>query len=390
MRMLVARSLALLALAFVLAAATPSQAQVVPLDDPGAFSGGETQIDFEDPGLFDGMAVTQFGEVALGLEDSVGGDHGGAGFGLAVEPREFGSPDAGSVNNFGVAGLPYPFPMVRFGFPALMHRVGFEARVAVEDEVVVIFRRGGVVVGQATRPNPDSGRFYFHGFELAEGFDEVLVDATENFTGALAIDNLAYEALASAPPDNGDPPAEGGEDGGDSGGDGETPPDTEPPTAGVPVLSCEGFHPMGRSLAKLRNHHARKLGRMLLKYLPYKLMRASLSDEHGVPIAWQDLLAAPVVQVVHTPLGSEDSYDISKDAVMNGNREFRHRKAGKWRKLLRGNAMLLPGTYVVTIESGDPEEYALDSCVEWIVVEPPAESRQPKWMKRWRSRFGGR
>ena len=387
MRMLVAHSLAPLVVALVLVAAGPSQAQVVDLSDPSAFSGSEIMLDFEDPSFFDGMAVAQFGDVTLGLEDAAGGDFGGASFGLAVEPREFGSASAGSLNNFGTPGLPFPFPMIRLGFPGVMHRVSFEVRASEQDEVVVTFRRGGAVVGQATRPSPTAGTFHFHGFEVLDGFDEVLVDATENFTGALALDNLAYEALSVEPPQEPEPPAEDPDDPEEPG----EVPDTEEPADDVPVLACDGFYPAGARLHKLGHGRAGKLARYLLGHLPFKLLRARLADEHGVAVAWQDLLAAPVVQVVHTPLGSDESKDISDLAVLYGNREFRYGDKGRWRKLLRRSALREPGTYVLTMESGDMTEYALESCVEWIVVEPPPERRgRHSWIGRWRSKFGGR
>jgi hypothetical protein len=375
------RAVASLAVCCVLLMAAPALAQVVALSGPGDFSGGETTIDFEDPNLFDGMAVAQFGDVTLGLEDEAGNDFGGAAFGLATEPREFGSPAPGSVNNYGVVGLPFPFPMLRLGLPGVAHRVAFEVRANELDEVVVTFLLGGAVVGQATQPSPTSGTFHFHGFEVAGGFDEVLVDATENFTGAFALDNLMYETLAGAPdPDPGDDP----------------PPDPEPdpepdpgPVADVPVYQCEGFYSLDEA-AGHRDGHMRRAAKAFLRHLPFKLLRASLSDDHGVRLAWHDLAAAPVVKVLHEAEGDEETHDVTSEAVFRDSAAFHYRHGGVWLKMLRRSALDEPGTYVVTLESGDPEEYAVDSCVEWIVVEPPGKSgNDHHWMHRWHRRFGG-
>ena len=110
---IVARGCAPLAAMFALAGPTPAAAQVVELSGPEAFSGAEVQLDFEDPNLFDGMPLPDFDGVAIDLEDASSPSYGGARFGLAFEPREFGPADPGSINNFGVGDLPFPFPAMR-------------------------------------------------------------------------------------------------------------------------------------------------------------------------------------------------------------------------------------------------------------------------------------
>lgn len=375
MTKLVAHTLAPLAVAFVLVTAAPSLAQVVHLSGPEAFSGSETQLDFEDPTLFEGAPVTQFADVAIGVQDAAGNEYIGAGYSLSGEPREFGSQAPGSINNFGAPGLPFPYPMIRLGFPDVVHRVAFAARVNVLDAVVVTFRLGGEVVGQASRPSPSTSTFHFHGYELASGFDELLVGATSNFSGAMGVDNLYYEALAATPPDPGttDPP-------------GDEPPDSEPPTADVPVFVCEGFYKPGS-----HGHRGKGLAHGLLRHLPYKLLSAALVDSHGVVVGWQDLTSAPVMKVLHTPVGADATQDITDHAVLGDSTAFRYReKRGLWKKMLRRKAFRQAGTYVVTMESGDASEYAVDSCVEWIVIEPPpARHRGHSWMRRWHKKLGG-
>ena len=104
----------------------------------------------------------------------------------------------------------------------------------------------------------------------------------------------------------------------------------------------------------------------------------------------QDVTSAPVVKVLHTPVGADATHDITDDAVMGDGAAFRYRdRSGQWMKMLRSSALRKAGTYVVTMESGDASEYAVDSCVEWIVVEPPKERRRHSWMSRWHRKSGG-
>jgi hypothetical protein len=368
---IVARGCAPLAAMFALTGPTPAAAQVVELSGPEAFSGTEVQLDFEDPNLFDGMPVPEFDGVAIDLEDASSPSYGGARFGLAFEPREFGPGDPGSVNNFGVGDLPFPFPAMRLSFPSVVHRVAFAARANELDDVVVTFRRAGQMVGQVSRRSPSQASFHFYGFESMAGFDEVVVDATENFTGAFSMDNLTYEVLAAPDPDP-DPDPEP-----DPGPDPEPDPEPDPgpdpePEPEVPSFACEGFdHPEFETVDRFSHGGLRNLCSRLLKQLPYRLLRAQLVDDHGVPVTDVDLVAAPRVRVLHTPPGGDETNDVTARAVPNGNPGFAHRRNGFWQKLLRNEAFEASGTYVVTLESGDPAEYAVDpACVDWLVREP--------------------
>ncbi len=383
--------------AALVAVALPAAADVVEFTDPAtlSFSGGEVQLGLEGLAPVPGFPVAQAGNVMVGLEDAAGTPMGDARWGQALEPREFGPSGPGtegSLNNFEGGGLPFPFPAFRMTFPEKVNRLAIAIRANEADDVQVTFRSSGAQMDQKLRRSPTTRTFHFYGFESASGFDEVVVSASSSFT-ALALDNVTYEVVPGmgGDPGNGDP-GNGDPGNGDPGtGDpGDPPADSEPPTDDVASFSCDGFYEPHDWLSdEVRNSRFGRLARILSRRLPIKLFSARLEDHHGVAVAEQDLNAAPVLQVLHTPPGSDETHDITRKAVRRSS-EFVYRDDhGLWVKLVRRSALRKPGTYVLTMESGDPAEYALEAtCVEWIVREPREKKKRPRWMSRWKRTFG--
>jgi hypothetical protein len=374
-------------LALALAISAPSGADLVEFDDPAAlvFSGGEVQLEFETLATVGGAAITEVGDVAVALEAATGEELGGARFGNALEPREFGPQGPGNLNNFEGGGLPFPFPGIRVTFAEPVHRVAFAVRANEADEVRVAFRFDAAEPLETARQSPTQGTFHFYGYESTEGVREIVVSAGDSLT-ALALDNLTYEVV---------PEMEGGDPGaGDPGGDGDGMPGDPGPVADVPVFQCEGFlDPAADRPGWARHAHGRfaDLAGKLLQQLPFRLLSATLVDHHGVIVTPQELWSPPVVQVLHTPPGGE-TQDITPRIVRRGSTDFVHRyPTDRWFKVLWRRDLAEPGTYVITLESGDPQEYAVDpTCVEWIVREPPPDEARSchRWMRRWRGRFG--
>ncbi len=377
-----------------LAVALPSAADVVEFADPATltFSGNEVQLGLEGLAPIPGFPVAQAGAVAVGLEDAAGTSLGDARFGQALEPREFGpsgSGSEGSLNNFEGGGLPFPFPAIRMTFPEKVNRVALAIRANEMDDVQVSFRSGGAQMDQKVRRSPTTATFHFYGFESASGFDEMVVSAGASFT-ALALDNLTYEVVPgmAGDPGSGDPGS--GDPGSGDPGAGDPPADPEPPVADVPSFSCDGFHaPTDWMSEDMRKSRFGRLAQILARRLPFRLFSARLEDHHGVPVAEQDLHAAPVLQVLHTPPGSDETHDITERSVRRDS-DFAYRGGhAHWLKAVKRSALEKPGTYVLTMESGDASEYALEpACVEWIVREPPKEEERPRWMRRWKKVFG--
>ncbi len=383
--------------AALVAVALPSAADVVDYSDPAtlSFSGNEVQLGLEGLAPVPGFPVGQAGAVMVGLEDDAGNSLGDARFGSAFEPREFGptgSGSEGSLNNFEGGGLPFPYPGLRMTFPEKVNRVALAIRANEADMVKVVFRSGGAVMSEKERLSPTTRTFHFYGFESASGFDEVVVSAGASIT-ALALDNVTYEVVPGmgGDPGNGDP-GNGDPGNGDPGdGDPGNPPgDSEPPVADVPSFSCDGFYEPADWLSDdVRRSRFGRLARILTRRLPIKLFSARLEDHHGVTVAEQDLNATPVLQVLHTAPGSDETVDITPKAVRHSD-DFAYRgRHGHWMQSVRRSALRKPGTYVLTMESGDAAEYALDpTCVEWIVREPPEKEKRPRWMRRWKKVFG--
>jgi len=332
----VSRHLAILTLLTLALAAAPrahADASAL-LAAPGDFSGSETLLGFDDLGLGDGDDVP----IVAGVEFMLSSG-GPAKFMADRFPREFGPQDAGSINNFWGYAVPYPDLEIRL--PAVMHRVGFEMRANDLDDVVVTLLSSGSIVDEVTIPSRGSDQLYFYGFENPAGFDEVLLDVRANASGAFIIDNLSFESLGA------------------------------PPAEGPPVFSCVGFSsPLEELLADPQYAEYAKFLEYWLSRSPVKLLRARLLDAEDLEVGDADLIAAPVVQVLFTPAEGEETLDVT--AEMTWKDWFTFNKKGYWRLSLMRYQMQMPGTYLVTMESGDESEYLIDpTCSESIIKKTP-------------------
>jgi hypothetical protein len=132
-------------------------------------------------------------------------------------------------------------------------------------------------------------------------------------------------------------------------------------TLAVPELSCEGFEPpMNNGPVKVRKK---------LVALPLKMQ---LSDEGGLIID-ADIAAPPVLQVLYDS-GVGAAKDVTGNAlpalrVTIGN-QFFFTKTGKWNFNLGAWHYSAPGTYTISVVSGDETEYVINpTCTATFVVE---------------------
>ncbi len=124
----------------------------------------------------------------------------------------------------------------------------------------------------------------------------------------------------------------------------------------APTLTCSGFDPpMDSGPVTVRGNRA----------LPFK---AQLLDVEGYPVTDLDVAAFPVVQVVFQAAAGGDPVDVTGDAFPVGmgtdSNGFEYNPAEQvWQYNLKTKNHTAVGTYIVTIESGDPSEYRVDpSC----------------------------
>jgi hypothetical protein len=343
----VSRHLAVLTL-LTLALAGAPRANADPsllLAAPGDFSGNETLLSFDDLGLSDGDDIPSVAGVEFMLTSG-----GPAKFMADPFPREFGPQDAGAINNFW--GYATPYPDLEIHLPAVIHRVGFELRANDLDDVVVTLLSSGSIVDEVTLPSRGSDQLYFYGFENPAGFDEVLLDVQANASGAFVLDNLRFESLGA------------------------------PPAEGPPLFSCVGFSsPLEALLDDPRYAKYAEFLEHWLRRSPVKLLRARLLDAEDLEVDGADLIAAPLVQVLFAPAQGEETLDVTADTTWKNS--FTFSRHGYWRLSLNRYRMQMPGTYLVTMESGDESEYLIDTtCSESIIKK----TRKPK--KTWKHHHG--
>jgi hypothetical protein len=336
---LAARHLALLTVLAVTLAGAP-KAHADPsllLADPGDFSGGEILLTFEDLGLGNGDDIPSIDGVEFGLSNG-----GAAKFIVDGFPREFDPQGEGSLNNFWNSPMPYPYLTIRL--PAVVHRLGFALRGNEQDDVRVTLLSSGSIVDEMTTPNRGADQLYFYGFENTAGFDEVLVDLQANASGAFILDNLSFETLEDLPAD------------------------------GPPVYSCVGFTtPLEVLLQNLGHPRLEELFSIWLSNSPLKPLRARLFDEEDLELGDLDLIAAPVVQVLFTPLEGGETLDVTPEVTWRDS--FRFHRRGYWRLALKRHRMREPGTYHITMESGDESEYLIDPTCRDTVVKKTRKRR---------------
>lgn len=103
-------------------------------------------------------------------------------------------------------------------------------------------------------------------------------------------------------------------------------------------------------------------------------LKAQIFDTNGLPITDMDITAPPVVQVSYDSLIQGDPIDISNNVLppahsTNGN-NFIFTEEGKWQFNLETKSYTAPGTYSVSMETGDDSEYTLEPiCTVDFIIE---------------------
>jgi hypothetical protein len=126
------------------------------------------------------------------------------------------------------------------------------------------------------------------------------------------------------------------------------------------LYSCSGFEPpMDKEAVKVKKN----------RVLPLK---AELLDVDGYPVTDADITAAPVIQVIFDS-GTAPAEDVSNDALSAGQgtegNQFEF-SDGTWQFNLKTKNYVAPGTYTVTMVSGDENEYVIDpTCTAGFVIE---------------------
>jgi lectin-like protein len=129
----------------------------------------------------------------------------------------------------------------------------------------------------------------------------------------------------------------------------------------APTLTCVGFDPpMNAGPVTVRGGN---------RALPLK---AALLTE-GVEIIGSDLASPPVIQVLFDSSLGGGTIDVTNDVLPAGQgtdgNQFVY-SGGKWQFNLLVKDLAAPGTYTITMESGDDDEYAIDpTCEAHFVVE---------------------
>jgi hypothetical protein len=339
------------ALAAPFAGADRAQADPsTPLSSFGDFSADATQVGFDDLGLVNGDDVSEVAGASLGLSSGSPSK-----FYEDFFARESGLGDVGSVANFLATVRPYPD--LTIALPGPMHRVGFEMRVNAADEVSITLLSGGAVMDQVMLPSRGSDALYFYGLQNAAAFDAVQIDVVDHASGAFTLDNLTFENM--------DEPAPPPDDPGDPGDPGEP---------AVPVLSCIGFESFPPQRPGHSHHH-----------LPLRALMATLADADGNLLTSADLVAPPQLRVTFAPESGGEAQDVT-DALTWRTPGFLYagRRIERWVVWTFPWEMRRDGTYLATMESGDPTEYAIDpTCADWTLIE-----RQPRPKSKGKGRHG--
>jgi hypothetical protein len=130
----------------------------------------------------------------------------------------------------------------------------------------------------------------------------------------------------------------------------------------VPQISCVGFEPpMAAGPVKVKKNRA----------LPHK---GQLESAEGYAVTGADITATPVIQVLYDSGMGGDPVDVTDDALASGmgsdGNQFVWTEDEKWQFNLKTNNYTAPGTYKVTMQSGDDSEYVIDpTCESQFVVK---------------------
>jgi hypothetical protein len=136
----------------------------------------------------------------------------------------------------------------------------------------------------------------------------------------------------------------------------------------VPIYACQGFEPpmnlsslppaMGGGVI------ARKVATN--RVLPFK---ATLVDADGNRVT--DVVAAPRLQVLHKEGTTGPESNIAEDALWSGQGTEGNAfelSGTTWQFNLKAKNSSAPGRYTATMESGDPNEYAIDPHCEGVFL----------------------
>lgn len=100
-------------------------------------------------------------------------------------------------------------------------------------------------------------------------------------------------------------------------------------------------------------------------------LKAQLLDLEGAAVGGADIAAPPVVRVVYDPGGSPvDVTDRAAPAGRGEGESFSFDDSGRWHFNLVTRKYTAPGTYRVSMESGDDASYAISpTCEATFVIE---------------------
>ncbi len=128
------------------------------------------------------------------------------------------------------------------------------------------------------------------------------------------------------------------------------------------VYTCDGFFPpLANSPVKVKKNRT----------LPHK---AELLHENGAIATDTDLPALPVIQVLYSSSINVDAIDVTDEALAAGHgtdgNEFVFTEDMLWQFNLKTKNYTAPGTYTVTMESGDDSEYVIEpTCTVQFIIE---------------------
>ncbi|MFA6147724.1 MAG: hypothetical protein WC899_05900 [bacterium] len=145
---------------------------------------------------------------------------------------------------------------------------------------------------------------------------------------------------------------------------------TETATPSVPKYSCLGFeNPMGHGPVTVKKD----------RVLPLK---AQLIDQYGDMIIDTDIASPPVIQVTGMDSGGSNA-DLTHQELFagkgTGKKQFVFTADGKWQFNLKTKNYSKPGTYTISILSGNSSEYVIEpSCSAVIVIDKRKEREEPE------------
>ena len=130
----------------------------------------------------------------------------------------------------------------------------------------------------------------------------------------------------------------------------------------TPKVICQGFDaPMDRYPVQVRKN----------RVLPLKM---ELYDDSGFAVTGNGLTAPPTLQVSYSPQLSNQSADVTDDALSVGHgtegNQFVFTEDGYWQFNLHTKNYSAPGTYTILMQSGDDSEYVFEpTCMTEFVIK---------------------